>query len=339
MLLHLITLWLGDRVKGVRKDEMVISDQILRGAVDRFEVAMLKGFEDADGRADEWGMREAAWCAWEVWEWRDYVPNPGASKTMAGPSGSGPLTATGSMFGGGMGSRGEVTSAVWEVGKVWIERREVFYETGRWDPNLNFTCVSTVVQISRICLIYSNRADHKLSFGPFVNFVTHVLETLRTNGAVAVRVFPPLAQVLLLFSNRLANDVLGEYVAGVLSRARDIDAEKLNQAREGTTNEGVYLQACAASFVMSWKVINVLVETGKGKNEPVDPAALKDADGAEDDALPSTGDNEGQVSRWDAEEIIFRMFEPHMDEYLDEEVEAVKRNFDSICKGWEAQVH
>ena len=172
-----------------------------------------------------------------------------------------------------------------------------------------------------------------------MNFVTHVLETLRTNGSVAVRVFPPLAQVLLLFSNRLANDVLGEYVTGVLSRARDIDAEKLNHTKEGTTNEGVYLQACAASFIMSWKVINVLVETGKGKNEPSDPAALKDADATEDDAPPSTGDNEGQVSRRDAEEIIFRMFEPHMDEYLDEEVEAVKRNFDAVCKGWEAQVH
>jgi len=169
-----------------------------------------------------------------------------------------------------------------------------------------------------------------------VNFVTHVLETLRTNGSVAVRVFPPLAQVLLLFSNRLVNEVLGEYVTGVLSRARDIDAEKLNQAREGTTNDAVYLQACAASFMMSWKIIHVLVEIGKGKNEPSDPVAVKDAEG---DALPSAGNNEGQVSRWDAEEIIFRMFEPHMDEYLDEEVEAVKRNFDVICKGWEAQVH
>ena len=148
MLLHLITLWLGDRVKGVRKDKTVITDQILRGAVDRFEVAMLKQFEDADGRADEWAMREAAWCAWEIWEWRDYLPKSGASKALAGPSGNHLSTATGLMFGGGIGSTGDVTSAVWEVGKVWIERREVFYETGRWDPNLNFTCVSTVLPSS-----------------------------------------------------------------------------------------------------------------------------------------------------------------------------------------------
>lgn len=130
--------------------------------------------------------------------------------------------------------------------------------------------------------------------------------------------------------------MLGEYVTGVLNRARDIDAEKLNEAREAAANEGVYLQACAASFMMSWKIINVLVEIGKGETEPVDPTALK---GAEDNSLPSAGNNEGQVSRWDAEEIVFRMFEPHMDEYLDEEIEAVKRNIDSVCKGWEAQVH
>ena len=141
MLLHLVTLWLGDGVKGVWRDKTVIADQILRSAVDRFEVAMLKGFEDADSKGDEWCMREAAWCAWEVWEGRDYVSRDGASITLATPSGNGLLTGTRLTFGNGIGSAGEVTSASWEVGRVWIERREVFYETGRWDPNLNFTCV------------------------------------------------------------------------------------------------------------------------------------------------------------------------------------------------------
>lgn len=86
------------------------------------------------------------------------MPKSGARKALAGPSGNGLLTATGSMFGGGIGPTGEVTSAIWEVGKVWIERREVFYETGRWDPNLNFTCVSTVLPSSsdsRAIVLYS----------------------------------------------------------------------------------------------------------------------------------------------------------------------------------------
>jgi recyclin-1 len=33
------------------------------------------------------------------------------------------------------------------------------------------------------------------------------------------------------------------------------------------------------------------------------------------------------------------MFEINMDEYLDEEVEAVKLAFGVICKGWDRDVH
>ena len=32
------------------------------------------------------------------------------------------------------------------------------------------------------------------------------------------------------------------------------------------------------------------------------------------------------------------MFEAHMDEYLDEEIEWVKHAFDAICKGWDQEV-
>ena len=32
------------------------------------------------------------------------------------------------------------------------------------------------------------------------------------------------------------------------------------------------------------------------------------------------------------------MFEAHMDEYLDEEIEWVKHEFDVICKGWDQEV-
>ena len=31
------------------------------------------------------------------------------------------------------------------------------------------------------------------------------------------------------------------------------------------------------------------------------------------------------------------MFEAHMDEYLDEEIEWVKHAFDGICKGWDQE--
>ena len=33
----------------------------------------------------------------------------------------------------------------------------------------------------------------------------------------------------------------------------------------------------------------------------------------------------------------YRMFEVHMDEYLDEEIEWVKHAFEGICKGWDQE--
>lgn len=34
----------------------------------------------------------------------------------------------------------------------------------------------------------------------------------------------------------------------------------------------------------------------------------------------------------------YQMFEPNMDEYLDEEIESLKQTFDQICKSWDEQV-
>lgn len=77
----------------------------LASAIDRFQANMLATFESADTRGDEKLMTEAAWASWESW-------NPS------------------------QGSRNE-----WELGKVWAEKLEIFYEGGRWDPLQNFTSV------------------------------------------------------------------------------------------------------------------------------------------------------------------------------------------------------
>lgn len=44
------------------------------------------------------------------------------------------------------------------------------------------------------------------------------------------------------------------------------------------------------------------------------------------------------VPRTRAEDVVYRMFEANMDEYLDEEVEYVKHTFDMVCRGWEKTV-
>lgn len=75
--------------------------QALLGAVDRFDSTCLVAFEVADTKKDEAGMRIAASASWKVWE-------------------------------AGGGRREE-----WECGRVWVEKREVFYDTVKWDATEN----------------------------------------------------------------------------------------------------------------------------------------------------------------------------------------------------------
>lgn len=72
----------------------------LRTCMDRYDSSLLAAFDAADGKGDEIIMREAAESSWEVWD-----------------------TATGD----------------WEMGKVWTEKREIFYQQGKWPPLDNFT--------------------------------------------------------------------------------------------------------------------------------------------------------------------------------------------------------
>jgi hypothetical protein len=89
---------------------------------------------------------------------------------------------------------------------------------------------------------------------------------------------------------------------------------------------GVYLRACAASFMMasmsSWTL----------DGDPLSLSTLRPSRRCERYAAPApltsaSTDGEGQVSRWDEEEIVFRIMDPFMDEYLDERVNSAKRSF------------
>jgi recyclin-1 len=48
--------------------------------------------------------------------------------------------------------------------------------------------------------------------------------------------------------------------------------------------------------------------------------------------------DEEVVSRTRAEDVVYQMFEVNMDEYLDEEVEALKSAFEGACKEWDQGV-
>ena len=114
-------------------------------------------------------MREAAEASWEVFDrsgGEGCVPTYGES---------------------GFGSHRE---AHWELGMVWIEKREIFYEQSKWRPLDNFT------------------PDGQLHFDAMDAFMSEVLTALREHGSRAVRVFPPATGVLLSFADRLASDVV-----------------------------------------------------------------------------------------------------------------------------------
>ncbi|KAJ7935423.1 exocyst complex component Sec10-domain-containing protein [Mycena leptocephala] len=238
--LHVLSLFLSPRIKPLRKWESMYAS--LRSAMDRFDANALAGFDAADSRDDEEGMREAAESSWEVWD--------------------------------GEGD--------WEMGKVWAEKREIFYQQGQWRPLDNFT------------------AEGFLNFDAMDEFIGSILGAVIDHGSRAVRVFPPASDVLISFCDRVATEVIAEYTTSLLTRAREI-------------SNAIYLKAAAATFRESWRMVGAIMEAASQRPD-------------------------SNVERTHAEDVVYKMFEINMDEYLDEEVESVKQAFEVTCKEWDRQM-
>ncbi|KAH8987590.1 exocyst complex component Sec10-like protein [Lactarius akahatsu] len=249
--LHLLHLFLF-HLEPLRSAPSLLS--ALRAASDRFDAALLSAFDVSDGRADEAGMREAAEASWEIWDPHE--------------SGSGGV-------------------AEWEMGRVWAEKREIFYVTSAHKPLDNFT------------------SEGSLNFEAMDAFMGLVLDALREHGSRAVRVFPPAAGVLLSFADRIATEVVSEYIAPLLTHARSL------------ANGALFLKATAACFREAWRIVDTLLELASQRHPP-------------------TADME--VSKAQAEDVVYRMFEPNMDEYLDEEIDSLKQTFGHTYRDWEKKV-
>lgn len=91
--------------------------------------------------------------------------------------------------------------------------------------------------------------DRGLAFDAMDEFMSLVLKAISEHGSRAVRVFPPEAGVLISFSDRVASDVVGEYIASVLTRAREISVD-------------IFLKATAASFREAWKMVDTIMAAG-----------------------------------------------------------------------------
>ena len=98
-LLRLLSHFLSPDIQPLRRWESLYF--ALRSAMDRFDSNLLSAFDVADGKGDEVGMKEAAASSWEIWD--------------------------------------NKSSSDWEMGKVWTEKKEIFYQQGKWKALDNFT--------------------------------------------------------------------------------------------------------------------------------------------------------------------------------------------------------
>ncbi|KAF6766932.1 Exocyst complex component Sec10-like protein [Kalmanozyma brasiliensis GHG001] len=161
----------------------------------------------------------------------------------------------------------------------FFEKRDSIFKSTAHRPEANFASPSPA-------------ARPALDFTAMDAFMSDVLANLLTDGSLVARIFPPEQQVLLAFASRVANEIVGEYINGVLAKARTIDVH-------------VYLQAAAATFSQALKIADELQKIEPRHPEHVTPGRCR--------------------------AIVLGMFEAHLDEYLQEERDWVRNIMMDLC--------
>lgn len=103
-------------------------------------------------------------------------------------------------------------------------------------------------------------------------FIDDIVAAIQDHGARAVRVFPPASHVLIYFSDRLANDVVGTITLISLPtsaysslQVSDYTFTLLSHAREISTT--TYLKSVAASFREAWRMVDAITEVAKQRSD------------------------------------------------------------------------
>ncbi|EGG06017.1 uncharacterized protein MELLADRAFT_87530 [Melampsora larici-populina 98AG31] len=179
---------------------------------------------------------------------------------------------------------------VWALGcdgssviQVFITKREIFYDT-RFNPLDNLVRTET----------QNGQMADGVDFRPMETYMRHVLETITREGSLIARVFPPDATVLLHFIERIAVDVLSEYITTLLS-----SAQSLPQPLFQLSTVAVYSQLRAA------------IETTMAIKPP-----------------------NKRVTLSAVEDIFNKMFEIHLSDYLQEEADWTKEVLERLCAEW-----
>lgn len=130
-------------------------------------------------------------------------------------------------------------------------------------------------------------------------YMAFILSILSREGSLIARVFPPESDVVVYFLERLANDVVSEYITNLLSAAQGLQ-------------HPLFLLATAATFGQVYRLVETVLEI-----EPRD---------------------EKLVTKERAEDVVFKMFEPLMDDYLSEEGEWIREVLEGMCQEWDRKV-
>ena len=187
-----------------------------------------------------------------------------------------------------------VAQVAWELNggasvvQVFLGKRDVFYDPSQYNPLHNIVKVPGPA---------AGEMVDGLKFQPLDEFVSFLLAIVRREGELIAAVFPPEADVLLDFADRVASDVLAEYIAPLLLAAQSLA-------------HPLFLLTTASVFQQSMRLVQCLLA--------IEPRSLR-------------------TTKERCEDVVFRMFEPHMDDYLQEEGEWTREVLERLCAEWDAQ--
>ncbi|GAA5989549.1 hypothetical protein JCM11641_004593 [Rhodosporidiobolus odoratus] len=134
-----------------------------------------------------------------------------------------------------------------------------------------------------------------IDFSSMDLYMQSILSVLSREGSLIARVFPPEADVLIFFLERVADAVLSDYITQLLSAAQPLQ-------------HPLFLLATAATFGQVYRLVDAVLE--------IEPKQV-------------------QVTKERAEDVVFRMFEPLMDDYLTEEGEWIREVLEGMCREWD----
>lgn len=137
-----------------------------------------------------------------------------------------------------------------------------------------------------------------IDFSAMDAYMVSILSVLTREGSLIARVFPPESDVLLYFLERLANDVVSDYITTLLSAAQPLQ-------------HPLFLLATAATFGQVYRLVDTVLAI-----EPKNDLVTKER----------------------AEDVVFKMFEPLMDDYLTEEGEWIREVLEGMCEEWDKKV-